>query len=325
MSRARSAPAWLLALAVVVALLPLVAAAGAFPSRPVRLIVPFPPGAFNDQLARTLAQKLGERWRQPVVVDNRPGASSVIGTELAALAPADGHTLLIVSFAFAVNPSLHRTLPFDTERDFTPVVLAAGAPNILVVHPDVKARTVGDLIALARQRPGELVYATAGNGTSNHLCTELFQRLAGVSLLHVPYKGSAPALTDLIGGQVQLMFDNAPNLLPHIRAGKVRALAVSTANRAAFAPELPAVAETVAGFDVEVWFGVVAPSGVPQEVVAKLNGDINAVLALPEIKRRFGEQGVQVIGGTPAAFGAYLQAQMRRWGQVVKDAGLQIE
>jgi tripartite-type tricarboxylate transporter receptor subunit TctC len=311
--------------AAAITLFPLPLAAAAFPVKPVRLIVPFPPGAFNDQLARTLSQKLGERWKQPVVVDNRPGASTVIGTDLAARAPADGHTLLIVSFAFAVNPSLHRSLPFDTGQDFTPVVLAAGTPNILVVHPGLPARSVKDLVQLARERPGRLDYATAGNGTSNHLCTELFKSLAGVDLVHVPYKGSAPAVTDLLGGQVQVMFDNAPNVLPHVRAGKLRALAVSTAARSAFAPDLPAVAETVPGFDVEVWFGVVAPAGVPRQVIGRLNADINAVLALPEVKNRFAEQGVRVIGGSPESFGAYLQAQRRRWAKVVKDAGLQVE
>jgi tripartite-type tricarboxylate transporter receptor subunit TctC len=311
--------------AAAITLCPLPLAAAAFPVKPVRLIVPFPPGAFNDQLARTLSQKLGERWKQPVVVDNRPGASTVIGTDLAARAPADGHTLLIVSFAFAVNPSLHRSLPFDTGEDFTPVVLAAGTPNILVVHPGLPARSVKDLVQLARERPGRLDYATAGNGTSNHLCTELFKSLAGVDLVHVPYKGSAPAVTDLLGGQVQVMFDNAPNVLPHVRAGKLRALAVSTAARSAFAPDLPAVAETVPGFDVEVWFGVVAPAGVPRQVIGRLNADINAVLALPEVKNRFAEQGVRVIGGSPESFGAYLQAQTRRWARVVKEAGLQVE
>jgi tripartite-type tricarboxylate transporter receptor subunit TctC len=318
---------WWLALCVVALefAVALPAPAAAFPSKPVRIIVPFPPGAFNDQLARTLAQKLSQRWKRPVIVDNRPGGSSIIGTDLAARAPADGHTLLVVSFAFAVNPSLYTALPFDTAKAFTPIVLAAGAPNFLVVHPGLEADTLPALLRLARARPGGLSYATAGNGTSNHLCMELLKRLAGVDLLLVPYKGSAPAVSDLIGGQVQVMFDNAPNVLPHVRAGKLRALAVSTAARSSLMPELPAVAETVPGYDVEVWFGVVAPAGVPREVVTQLNTEINRVLAAPEVKSRFAAQGVRVIGGSPEQFGAYLEAQMRRWARVVREAGLRIE
>lgn len=299
--------------------------AAPFPSKPVRIIVPFPPGAFNDQLARTLGQKLSERWKQPVVVDNRPGGSTIIGTDLAARAPADGHTLLVVSFAFAVNPSLYRTLPFDTAKAFTPIVLAAGTPNFLVVHPSVPADSLAALLRRARERPGSLNYATAGNGTSNHLCMELLKRLAGVDFVQVPYKGSAPAVTDLIGGQVQVMFDNAPNVFAHVRAGKLRALAVSTAARSPLAPNLPAVAETVPGYDVEVWFGIVAPAGVPRQVVAVLNTEINRVLAAPEVRNRFAAQGVRVIGGSPEQFGAYLDGQMRRWAKVVQDAGLRID
>jgi tripartite-type tricarboxylate transporter receptor subunit TctC len=321
----RAKHACAVAFAALLVLLTPSGSAADFPSRPVRIIVPFPPGAFNDQLARTLSQKLGERWKQPVVVDNRPGGSTVIGTDLAARAPADGHTLLMVSFAFAVNPSLYRTLPFDIGKDFTPVVLAAGAPNFLVVHPGVEARSMQELIRRAREQPGTLDYATAGNGTSNHLCMELLKSMASVDLVHVPYKGSAPAMTDLIGGQVQVMFDNAPNVLAHVRAGKLRALAVSTGARSPLMPDLPAVAETVPGYDVEVWFGVVAPAGVPRSVVARINAEINAVLALAEVKRRFAEQGVRVIGGSPEQFGAYLQGQVRRWARVVKDAGLQVE
>jgi tripartite-type tricarboxylate transporter receptor subunit TctC len=306
-------------------LLPGLAAGADFPKRPVRIIVPFPPGAFNDQLARTLSQKLGERWKHPVVVDNRPGGSTIIGTDLAARAPADGHTLLMVSFAFAVNPSLYRTLPFDIGKDFTPIILAAGAPNFLVVHPGVEARSLRELLQRARERPGALDYATAGNGTSNHLCMELLKSMAGVDLVHVPYKGSAPAMTDIVGGQVQVMFDNAPNVLPHVRAGKLRALAVSTAARSPLMPDLPAVGETVPGYDVEVWFGVVAPAGVPKNLVASLNADINAVLALADVQRRFAEQGVRVIGGSPERFGTYLRGQAQRWAKVVKEAGLQVE
>lgn len=317
----------LLAVTALVLACPMPAAhAATFPSKPLRIIVPFPPGAFNDQLARLLAQKLGERWKQPVVVDNRPGGSTVLGTDLAARAAPDGHTLLIVSFAFAVNPSLMTQLPYDTRRQFTPVVLAAATPNMLVVNPTLPVRSVGELIDYARRHPGKLDYATAGNGTSNHLCMELFKNMARVDLVHVPYRGSAPAVTDLLGGQVKVMFDNVPNVLPHVKAGKLRALAVSSATRSEFAPDLPSVAEGgVPGYDVEVWFGVVAPAGTPKTTVALLNTEINRVLALPEVKDRFARQGVRVVGGTPEQFGAYLNDQMVRWAQVVKETGVRIE
>ena len=297
-----------------------------YPSKPLRIIVPFPPGAFNDQLARVLGQYLSERWGQPVVVDNRPGGSTVIGTDLAAKAPADGHTLLVVSFAFAVNPSLMQHLPYETLRDFTPVVLAAGTPNVLLVNVSVKAGSVKELLALARSDPGALHYATAGYGTSPHLCMEMLKLMAHVDLTHIVYKGSAPALTDLIGGQVQAMFDNLPNALPHVKAGKLRALAVSTTQRAALAPDLPTLAEAgVPGYEVEVWFGIVVPSGTPKDVVAKLNSEINRILALPAVKKRFAEQGVRVIGGPPERLAAHLREQMQHWGQVVKDAGLRMD
>lgn len=302
-------------------------AAGAkYPSKPIRIIVPFPPGAFNDQLARVLSQKLGERWGQPIVVDNRPGGSTLIGTDLAAKAPADGHTLLVVSFAFAVNPSLLSHLPYDTQKDFAPVVLAAGTPNVLLVNPDTKARSLAELLALARSSPGGLHYASAGYGTSPHLCMELLKLTAGVDLTHVAYKGSAPALVDLIGGQVQAMFDNLPNALPHMKAGKVRALGVSTAVRSRLVPQLPTLAEAgLPGYDVEVWFGVVAPARTPKDVIAKLNTEINRVLALPEVKARFAQQGVRVIGGPAERLGAHLQQEMAKWAKVVRNTGVRID
>jgi tripartite-type tricarboxylate transporter receptor subunit TctC len=300
--------------------------AAPFPSKPMRIIVPFTPGGFNDQLARVLGQKFTERWGRPVVIDNRPGGSTVIGTDLAARAPRDGHTLLIVSFAFAVNPSLMGDLPYDTLKDFTPVALAAGTPNYLVVHPSLPVRNVQELIALARAKPGTLDYAMAGAGTSNHLCMELLKHTTGIDLVQVPYKGSAPAVMDLIGGQVKVMFDNVPNVLPHVKAGKLRAIAVSTRTRSPLFPELPTVAESgVPGFDVEVWFGVVAPAGTPKDVVATLNAEVNRVLSLPEVKQRFAQQGVQTVGGTQEQFGAYLRDQMTRWAKVVKQARVRIE
>jgi tripartite-type tricarboxylate transporter receptor subunit TctC len=303
-----------------------IARADSYPSKPIRIIVPYPPGGFNDTLARTLGQKLNEKWGQPVVVDNRPGGGTTIGTSLVAKAPADGHTLLIVSFAFGVNPSLYARLPYDTQRDFAPVVLAAGTPNVLVVNPQLPVKSVMDLIAQAKSKPGKLNYATAGNGSSNHLSMEMFMSMAGVDIVHVPYKGSAPAVTDLIGGQVDVMFDNVPNVLQHVRAGKLRALAVSSRERSPFMPDLPTVAEAgVAGFDVSVWFGVVAPSGTPKSVVVRLNDEINRILKLPEVVELFHKQGVKPLGGTPDAFAAFLREQTVKWAKVVKESGAKAE
>ena len=297
-----------------------------YPGKPIRIVVPYTPGGFNDTLARTLGQRFTEKWSQPVVVDNRPGGGTTIGTGLVAKAPADGHTLLVVSFAFGVNPSLYARLPYDTQRDFTPVVLAARTPNILVVNPQLSINTVQDLIALAKSKPGILNYATAGNGSSNHLSMEMFKNMAGVDIVHVPYKGSAPAVIDLIGGQVDVMFDNVPNVLQHVKAGKLRGLAVSSGDRSPFMPDLPTVAEAgLAGFDVSVWFGVVAPSNTPKAVVAQLNSEINRILTLPEVTDLVRRQGVEPIGGTPEAFAAFLREQTAKWAKVVKDSGVKAE
>ena len=302
------------------------AQAESYPSKPIRIIVPYPPGGFNDTLARTLGQKLTEQWGQPVIVDNRPGGGTTIGTNLAAKAAPDGYTLLIVSFAFAVNPALHATLPYDTGKDFVPIVHAASTPNLLVVNPALPVKSVKELIALAKSAPGKLNYASAGNGSSNHLSMELFKSLTSVDMVHVPYKGSAPAVTDLIGGQVDLMFDNVPNVLQQVKAGKLRALAVSSKERSPSIKELPSVAESgVPGFDVSVWFGVVAPAGTPQSVIAKLNAEINQILKRPEVVELFQAQGVKPIGGTPEAFSVFLRAQMTKWAKVVKESGAKAE
>ena len=300
--------------------------AGDYPSKPIRIIVPYPPGGFNDTLARTLGQKLTEKWGQPVIVDNRPGGGTTIGTNLAAKSAPDGYTLLIVSFAFAVNPALYVSLPYDTTRDFSPIVLAATTPNLLVVSPGLPVKSVKELVALAKSKPGKLNYASAGNGSSNHLSMELFKNLTGVDVVHIPYKGSAPAVTDLIGGQVDLMFDNVPNVLQQVKAGKLRGLAVSSKTRSPFAPDLPTVAESgLPGFDVSVWFGVVAPSGTPKAVVSQLNGEINRILKLAEIVALFHKQGVEPLGGTPVAFAAFLREQNTKWAKVVKDSGAKAE
>ncbi|MGQ0578487.1 MAG: tripartite tricarboxylate transporter substrate binding protein [Betaproteobacteria bacterium] len=303
-----------------------IAQAESYPSKPIRIVVPYPPGGFNDTLARTLGQKLNDKWGQPVVVDNRPGGGTTVGTHLVAKASADGHTLLIVSFAFGVNPSLYRQLPYDTRRDFAPVALAAGTPNILVVNPRLPVKSVLELIALAKSKPGKLNYATAGNGSSSHLSMEMFKRLAGVDFVHIPYKGSAPAVTDLIGGQVDVMFDNVPNVLQHVKAGKLRALAVSSRERSPFIPDLPTVAEAgVPGFDVSVWFGMVAPTSTPKVVVFQLNTEINRILNLPEVVELFHKQGVEPRGGTPEEFAAFLRDQTAKWAKVVKDSGAKAE
>jgi tripartite-type tricarboxylate transporter receptor subunit TctC len=300
--------------------------AQAYPSKPIRIVVPFTPGGFNDQLARVVGHKLTERWGQPVVVDNRPGGGTVIGTDLVAKAPADGHTLLVVSFAFAVLPSLQSRLPYDTVKDFAPIVLAASTPNFLVTAPGLAARSVKELLALAKAKPGSLNYGSGGNGTSPHLCMELFKSMAGVDLVHIPYKGSAPAVAALLGNQVDVMFDNAPNVLPQVKAGKLRALAVSSVKRSAIAPKLPTIAETgVPGFDVEVWFGIVAPAGTPKDVLSKLNIEINRILRLAEVAASFRRQGVEPVGGTPGQLSAHVQSQIARWAKVVKDAGVHLD
>lgn len=316
---------WLVFLCVLCGSSPFAFAEG-FPSKPIRIVVPYPPGGFNDTLARTLGRKLTEAWSQPVIVDNRPGGGTTIGTNLVAKAPPDGHTLLVVSFAFAVNPGLYTELPYDSAKDFAPVVLAAATPNLLVVNPALPVKTVQELVGLAKSRAGGLNYASAGNGSSNHLCMELFRSMAGLNLVHVPYKGSVPAVTDLIGGQVDAMFDNVPNVIQHVKAGKLRALAVTSRERSMFLPDVPTVAESgYPSFDVSVWFGVVAPAGTPKPVLASLNAQINRVLAMPDVVRLFHEQGVEPRGGSASEFGAFLRSQAARWAKVVKDSGAKAE
>jgi tripartite-type tricarboxylate transporter receptor subunit TctC len=300
--------------------------ADTYPSKLIRIIVPYPPGGFNDTLARTFAQKMSEKWKQPVVVDNRPGGGTTVATAMVARSPADGYTLLMASFAYSVNPALYASLPYDTEKAFQPVILAAVASNIIAVHPTRPYKTIRELIAEAKSKPGSINYASGGNGTSNHLCLELFKSLTGVDMVHVPYKGSAPAVTDLLGGQVDIICDNAPNVLPHIRAGKLRALAVTAERRTAVAPEISTVAEAgVPGFDVLVWFGIVAPSGTPKAVIAALNSEMNRVLGLPEVRQMFSTQGVEPKGGSPGAFANFLSAQSTKWTKVVKNSGIKAE
>jgi tripartite-type tricarboxylate transporter receptor subunit TctC len=296
-----------------------------WPSKPLRYIVPFPPGAFNDTLARTLSSELVKTLGQPVVVENRPGGNTIPATEFAAKSPADGYTLYGAALPFSVIQSLYKT-PFDVTRDFAPITLAGVTPNLLVANPGAPVSSVKELIAYARANPGKLNYASTGNGTSNHLSFELFKSMTGINVTHVPYKGSAPAVTDLISGQVQVMFDNTPNVLPHVRAGKLKALGVSSKARTPLAPDVPSVDEAgVPGYDVGVWFGVLTVAGTPRDIVQRLNGEMVKILTSPEVKERFGKIGVEVIAGTPEHFSTFLRSEVARWAKVVQDANIKAD
>ena len=297
-----------------------------FPAKPVKIVVPFPPGAFNDTLGRTLAQEFSKGFAPGSHVENKPGGGTVIGTDFVAKSVPDGHTILVVAFPFALINSLHPQSRLDVTRDFAPLAWAGSTPNLLVVNPDSTYRSVRDLLTAARAKPGTIPYASTGNGTSNHLSMELFKVMAGVDLTHIPYKGSAQAVTDLIGGQVQAMFDNVPNVIAHVKAGRLRAIAITTSRRSPAFPDTPTVEESgVPGYLVSVWFGVVAPAGTPHDVVARLNAEINRVLALREVKERFVQAGIDIVGGTPEAFGAQIREQVATWGRVVKDANIKAD
>jgi len=300
------------------------AAAGtAFPSRAMRIVVPFTPGAFTDQIARLLAQRLGDTWKRTVLVENRPGGATQIGTDLVAKAPPDGHTMLMAGFAFGVNPSLLPKPPYDALRDFAPVVLCASTPNLLVVGADQPITTVAELLAASKASPDGIAFASAGPATSNHLCMELLKTTTGANLLHVPYKGSAPAVLDVIAGRVPAIFDNVPNVLQHVKAGKLRAIAVTTPRRFALLPHLPTMIEAgVPDFEVGSWFGLAAPARVPRPVVDAVNAEVNRILLQPDIRDLFRAQGVEPVGGSPEQFGIHLRAQIAKWAPVVKAAGL---
>jgi tripartite-type tricarboxylate transporter receptor subunit TctC len=299
--------------------------AQSWPNKPLRYIVPFPPGAFNDTLARTLAAELPKTLGQPVVVENRPGGNTIIGTEIAAKSPPDGYTLFGAALPFSVIQSMYKT-SFDVTKDFAPVTLAGVTPNLLVANTAAPYNNVKELIAYARANPGKINYATPGNGTSNHLSMELFKAMTRTFMTHIPYKGSAAAVTDMIAGQVDTMFDNTPNVLPHVRSGRLKALAISSKTRAPSAPEVPTVEEAgVPGYEVNVWFGVLTVAGTPAEVVQRLNTEMVKILNSAEIKERFGNVGVDVVASTPEYFAKYLKAEVERWAKVVKDAGIKAD
>ena len=319
---------WLLrALGTLLACLASAAWAQAYPNHPIRLVVPFPAGGTTDILARDAAPKLTEALGQSVVVDNRPGAGGNIGADLVAKSAPDGYTLLMGTVGtHAINPSLYAKMPYDHVKDFAPVVLVAGVPNVLVVNPSLPVNSVADLIKLAKSKPGAINFASSGNGTSIHLSGELFKTMAGVDMTHVPYKGSAPALTDLMGGQVQVMFDNLPSSLQQIKAGKLRAIAVTSAKRSPALPDVPTIAESgLPGFEASSWFGVLAPAGTPPAIVARLNAEINKWLQSPEGKEQLLGQGAQAAGGTPEQFAAHIRAETDKWAKVVKASGAKVD
>ena len=311
---------------VVLAAMPPLATAQAYPAKPIRWISPWPAGGANDIFSRAIGQRIGESLGQQVLVDNRPGAAGTIGSDIAAKAPADGYTLVMGSSpTHAIAPALYPALPYDPVRDFAAVTLVGSVPNVLVLHPSVPAKTVKEFIAVAKARPGKLNFASTGNGTSQHLSAELFKFMAGLDMVHIPYKGTAPALTELVAGQVDLAFENMPALIPHIQAGRLRALAVTTTKRSAVMPELPTIAEAaLPGYDASVWFGVFAPAGTPRPVIDRLHGEILKALQTQDLKSRMIAMGTDVSGMGPDDFSAYVRKEIPKWANLVKAAGVKV-
>ena len=309
--------------ALLLGCLPLMAAAqGAYPHKPIRMIVPYPPGGPTDVLGRIVAQKLSESLGQQVVVEYRPGASGMIGAELVAKAAPDGYTLLTNASIHVINPSLYPKMNFDALRDFAPVSLIAQVPLILVVNPGLPVKSVQELIALGKAEPNRLNFGSSGNAAAPHLAGESFKIATGIQMQHVPYKGSAPARTDLIGGQVQLIFDSMPSAMPHVKSGKIRALAVTTAKRSPTVPELPTIAESgVPGFDISTWYGVWAPAGTPKDIVNKVSAEIAKALQQPAVRERLAALGAEPVGNTPEEFAAYCQSELAKWSKIVRESG----
>jgi tripartite-type tricarboxylate transporter receptor subunit TctC len=295
-----------------------------YPNRPIRIVVVSTPGGSVDTMARVVGPKLAERWGQQVIVDNRPGAGGAIAAELVARSPADGYTLIMGTVAsLATNVSLRKSLPYDPVRDFAPITLVATQNLMLLIHPSIPAKSVKELVALAKRQPGQLSFASAGNGTGGHLSGELFKLLAGIDMLHVPYKGVAPALIDVISGQVSMTFASILSGHPHARSGKLRALAVTGAKRSPAVPELPTMIEAgVKGYESATWYGLLAPAGTPPDIVAKLNAEVVAILKQPETHERLSKEGADPVGNTPAEFGKFIRSEIAKWGKVIKAAGI---
>ena len=307
------------------AMLPAVATAQTYPHKPIRFVVPFGVGGPGDTIGRMIGRQLTESLGQPVVIDNRSGATTIIGTELTAKSPPDGHTLLLISTTHAVNPGLFPKLPYDPIKDFSPVTLITATPFMFGIHPSVAAHSVAELIAIARNKPGSLNYGTSGAGSSIHLTTELLKAAANIQMTHVPYKGSGPVFIDLIGGQIQMLFSSTVSTMPHVKSGKVRGLAITSLTRARALPEIPTIAETYPGFESSSWFGMLVPAKTPQPVIDRLLKDTRAALKSPDVYQSLLSQGAEPGGLSSAEFGAYFQAEIRKWAKVIKSAGVKLE
>lgn len=315
-----------IAAALGVTLATLASAQAPYPSKPVRMIVPSSAGGGTDIIARIVAPRLSERLGQQVIIDNRPGAGTMIGTELAAKAPGDGYTILMGLSTLATNPVIYKKVSYNALTDFAPITLVLSAPNILVVHPSLPVKTVKELIWFAQARPGQLNYASAGLGTNPHLCMELFLSLAGLKMVHIPYKGSAPAIIDLLSGQVVTMTATMLTGMPHIRSGRLRALGTTGAKRSAAAPDVPTVAEAgVPGYEAVQWYGALAPANTPKEIVTRLHRDLAAILQTAEVKERFAADGGDAVGNTPEEFARYIRSEIEKWARVAKAAGIKPE
>jgi tripartite-type tricarboxylate transporter receptor subunit TctC len=318
---------WFWAAAVVATMLVAdgVASAQSFPTKPVHIFVPYAAGGGVDILARTLGDVVSRQWSQAVVVENRPGAGGVLASQALVSAPADGYTLIVVASGHATNPFLYPKIPYDTVKDFTPISLLASSPNILLVRADSPFKTVFDMIAQAKAKPGSLSFAHAGTGTSTHLAGELLKSLAKIDIEAIPYKGGAPAINDLLGGQISMSFNNGPESVGQLQAGTIRALAVTTASRAPFLPDVPSMGEAVPGYDTEVWWGLLGPAGMPPDLVAKLSHDFVAALNTDSVKERLSKLGALPIGSSPQALDAKIHADYEKWGPIIRSAGIKAE
>ena len=318
---------WLAPLCLGRALAGAASAADEYPSKPTRIVVPYTPGGFNDTLARTVGDRLAKAWKQPVVVDNRPGGNTVLGNNIVAKSPPDGYTILITPLPFSALPALYGAkLPYNALKDFQPLVWAGSTHNVLAVRSDLGVSSVRELIDYAKKNPGKLNYGSTGSGSSNHLSMELFMNMTDTRMTHVPYKGSAPAVMAMLGGEIDVLFDNVPNLMQQIKAGKLKPIAVTGTSRAPLLPEIPTVAESgVPGYEVTVWFGMQMPAGTPRAVLERANQDIVRILKEPDVVKQFRDQGVEVVASTPEAFGELLSKEVPKWTKVVNDAGVKVE